>query len=344
MNQLKDRISQIQEQSISACKQANSTEQLEAVRVEFLGRKGKIADLMPELKNLNNDEKRIIGPLINSLKEAAEQAYQEKKLALQDLAFEQEEAQHKDFDVTSYKPNQQYGSLHLYTQATQLIQSIFSSMGYMIVDGPEIETEYYNFEALNIPKDHPARDMQDTFFLSLPEMVMRTHTSSVQIKTMQNTQPPFAMVCTGRTFRNEATDASHDFMFRQMEGLVIGKDINLAQMISTMKLFLRKFFGKDDITVRARPGYFPFVEPGLEIDMSCPFCTDGCSTCKHTRWIELVGAGLVHPNVLKHGGIDATKYTGFAFGFGLTRLIMIKYAIKDIRLLHSAKIEFLQQF
>ena len=212
------------------------------------------------------------------------------------------------------------------------------------MDGPEIETDYYNFEALNIPQNHPARDMQDTFWIDVPGLVMRTHTSNVQVRTMELHNPPFAIIAHGRTFRNEATDASHDCMFRQLEGLVVSEDASIAQLIATMQLFLRSYFKKESIKVRCRPSYFPFVEPGIEIDMSCPFCSSGCSTCKHSTWIEVVGAGLVHPHVLKAGGIDAQKYAGFAFGFGLTRLVMIKYGIKDIRLLHNPQIEFLKQF
>lgn len=344
MEQLKTAIDEVKKACQQEIKKSSTLEALEATRVKFLGRKGKIAELMPLLKKLSQEEKRVFGPALNTLKQHSEAAFLSKKNELQDQAFEQEEEQHKDFDVTSYRPEQPEGSLHLYTQATQQIEDIFISMGYTVADGVEAETEYYNFEALNIPKNHPARDMQDTFFLNVPEMVMRTHTSPVQIKSMQKNKPPLAMICTGRVFRNEATDASHDFQFRQIEGLVIAEDISLAHMITTMKRFLRTFFNKKNLKVRARPGFFPFVEPGLEIDMSCPFCTKGCSTCKHTQWIEMVGSGLVHPNVLKHGGIDPKKYSGFAFGFGLTRLIMMKYGINDIRLLHSAHVDFLKQF
>ena len=218
-------------------------------------------------------------------------------------------------------------------------------MGYDIADGPEVETDFYNFQALNIPADHPARDMHDTFWLTTPSLLLRTHTSPVQIRAMEHKPLPLAIFAPGRTFRNEATDASHLFMFTQGEGLVIDKNISIANLLATARAFLQAFFEKEDLHIRARPGYFPFVEPGIEIDASCPFCSGkGCSPCKKTGWIELLGAGLVHPNVLKAGGIDPQEYSGFAFGFGIERLAMIKYGINDVRLFHSSKLPFLRQF
>lgn len=326
---------------IAHCKDLTT---LENIRITFMGRKGEIAQLMPQLATLSQEEKRIYGPLLNELKDSIEKTLITSKKSLEELAFKEKEEAYKFFDTTAYNQSPVTGSTHLYTQATELIENIFISMGYQVMQGCEAETEFYNFEALNIPKNHPARDMQDTFFLEIPETVLRTHTSSVQIKTLQKEQPPLAIITTGRVFRNEATDASHDFMFRQIEGLVVDKDISLAHLLATLKIFLQQFFDKKDLSIRARPGYFPFVEPGLEIDMSCPFCKSGCSTCKKTTWIEIVGAGLVHPNVFAHCNIDSTVYTGFAFGFGLTRLIMLKHGISDIRLLHSSNIDFLMQF
>ena len=212
---------------------------------------------------------------------------------------------------------------------------------------PEVDTDYYNFEALNIPKEHPARDMHDTFWLSKAyhqPLLMRTHTSSVQAHAMETRRPPIAVGIPGRCYRHEATDASHDFMFMQCEILMIDKNISLSNLFATAKQFLSALFGKQDMTIRVRPGYFPFVEPGVEIDVSCPFCKTGCGVCKKTRWLEICGAGLVHPNVLKASNINPQEYSGFAFGFGLTRLVMLKYGINDIRLLHSNKIDFLKQF
>jgi phenylalanyl-tRNA synthetase alpha chain len=344
MEQLTLKIKRIDQAYQQAIEKSTTLEKLELVRIQFLGRKGEIAELMPLLKDLSAEEKRIIGPALNQLKQNAEKTYLLKKETLIEQAFTQKEAEQKYFDVTSYNPGTMTGNLHLYTQATEKIENIFIGMGYSIADGPEVETEFYNFESLNIPKNHPARDMQDTFFLNIPAMVLRTQTSNVQVRTMQEKKPPFAIICTGKVYRNEATDASHDYMFRQFEGLVVGQNISLSNLLATMRLFFEEFFEKNNLKIRARPGYFPFVEPGLEIDMSCPFCINGCSTCKHSCWIELVGGGLVHPNVLKHGSIDPTRYSGFAFGFGLTRLIMLKYRINDIRLLHNGQKEFLEQF
>ena len=217
-------------------------------------------------------------------------------------------------------------------------------MGYEIINGPEIDTDFFNFETLNIPKDHPARDMHDTFWLDIPNMVMRTHTSSVQAHAMLEKKPPLAVATPGRCYRSEATDASHDYMFMQCEILFIDKNVSLSNLFATAKVFLQNLFGKNDLKIRVRPAYFPFVEPGVEMDITCPFCKTGCSVCKKTCWIEIGGAGLIHPNVLKSCNINPEEYSGFAFGFGLTRLVMLKYGINDIRLLHSTKLEFLKQF
>lgn len=249
-----------------------------------------------------------------------------------------------NLDVTSYVPKQSTGSLHPYTQVLAQLEDIFISMGFRIASGPELETEFNNFTALNIPADHPARDSQDTFWLNLPGMLLRTQTSSVQVREMLRGELPLAMIAAGRTYRNEATDASHDFVFMQLEGLLVDRHVALTDLFGTLKVCLRAIFGRDDLELRVRPGYFPFVEPGVEVDMLCPFCQAGCSVCKRTRWVEIAGAGLVHPQVLQHCQIDPTTYSGFAFGFGLTRLVMLKYGINDIRLLHSGRLDFLTQF
>jgi phenylalanyl-tRNA synthetase alpha chain len=232
----------------------------------------------------------------------------------------------------------------------QEVENIFSDMGFAIMDGPEVESEYYNFEGLNIPADHPARDMQDTFFLKDKSekkhgrLVLRTHTSPVQVRTMEKYGAPLRVIIPGRVFRYEATDASHDTTFYQVEGLLIDQHISLAHLKGVMAEFLSRLFGKE-VKVRFRPGYFPFVEPGLELDFSCLLCNEkGCSVCKHTGWLEFMGAGMVHPNVLKAGGINPKQYQGWAFGFGLTRLVMMRYNIDDIRLLQSGDLRFLRQF
>ncbi|MBA2306786.1 phenylalanine--tRNA ligase subunit alpha [Candidatus Dependentiae bacterium] len=317
---------------------------LEAFRVRWIGRQGKIPTLIHELKERSLEEKRELGPLLNALKNSITGSVEEKEQSFEQRRIEGQALRFSHFDVTGYKLPELEGSLHPYTRVVEFVEDIFVSMGFELADGPELETDYYNFEALNIPKDHPARDMQDTFWLTLPGLLMRTHTSSVEIRTMANRKPPLAIVVPGRAYRNESTDASHDFMFMQLEGLFVDKGVSLAHLFATMKSFLQAFFEKKDITLKIRPSYFPFVEPGVEIDMSCPFCTSGCSVCKRTRWIEICGAGLCHPAVLRACGIDPREYSGFAFGFGLTRLVMLKYGITDIRLLHSNKIDFLKQF
>jgi len=345
MANLRDQIVAVKDQLTTALLKVQNEKELEDVRVAFLGRNGHITSLMEQLKNLSLDEKKEFGPALNELKLFVQNSYNTKKQALLDNVAAAAMAKTQHFDVTAYKHSTLPGHIHAYTQTIEDLENIFISMGYEVADGPEVETDYYNFHALNIPADHPARDMHDTFWLTLPSMLMRTHTSTVQIHSMEHKKPPMAIFAPGRAFRNEATDASHDFMFTQGEGLVIDKNISIANLLATSKAFLQAFFEKEDLSIRARPGYFPFVEPGIEIDASCPFCSGhGCSTCKRTGWIELLGSGLVHPNVLQCSGIDSEKYSGFAFGFGIERLAMIKYGINDIRLFHSSKIHFLDQF
>ncbi|MEX0848634.1 MAG: phenylalanine--tRNA ligase subunit alpha [Candidatus Dependentiae bacterium] len=328
---------------LKALEQVDNEQTLEMVRIDYVGRNGHITNLMKSLKNLSIEQKREFGPKLNALKQMAESTYEQKKEELFKTKLQSEHEKNHDFDVTAYKPHQQFGHLHVYTHIIEQLENIFISMGYDIVDGPELETDFYNFEALNIPSDHPARDHHDTFWVS-DNLLLRTHTSPVQIRAIENSKMPIAIFAPGRTYRNEATDASHDFMFMQGECLFIDKKVSLSNLLATAQAFLQAFFQKDDLHIRVRPGFFPFVEPGLEIDASCPFCTQGCSICKKTGWIELLGSGLVHPNVLKCSGIDPEKYSGFAFGFGIERLAMIKYGINDIRLFHSSKVEFLDQF
>ena len=327
----------------TALKSATDEHALEQVRITFLSRKGHLSALMDQLKNLSLEEKRTCGPLLNELKQWAEELFLTHKDQMVKSAQEIALSKQKHFDVTATLPHALRGSLHPLTHLKQQIESIFISMGYQIVDGPEVETDYYNFEALNIPADHPARDMWDTFWLDIPSLLLRTHTSPVQVHAMEKKELPLAVIAPGRCYRHEATDATHDFLFMQLEGLVIDTNISMGNLLATCRAFLQAIF-KKDVKMRIRPSYFPFTEPSIEIDITCPFCTNGCSVCKYSRWIETCGAGLVHPRVLQAAGIDTEKYGGFAFGFGLTRLAMLTYGINDIRLLHSGKIEFLEQF
>jgi phenylalanyl-tRNA synthetase alpha chain len=344
MSNLGDKIKKFETDVESKISKIQDLKTLDAFRVEFLGKKGLITELMTELKNLDVEGKRVFGPALNQLKQDTETQIEKAKEKIIEQQANSENLKKQNFDVTAYKTNALHGNLHVYSKFIEEIENIFISMGYDLFDGPEVETDYFNFTALNIPQDHPARDMYDTFWLNKKNMLLRTHTSPVQIHAMQTLQLPIAGIAIGRTFRHEATDASHDIQFMQCEGIVIDKNITLSNLFATAKIFLQKLFDKKDLDIRIRPGFFPFVEPGVEIDMRCPFCKTGCSVCKKSTWIEVFPGGLIHPNVLKFGNIDPREYSGFAFGFGLTRLAMLKHGINDIRLLHSGKLKFLEQF
>jgi len=328
----------------TALQNATSVSDIEALRISLLGRKGSVTQLMEQLKALPVEEKKIAGPLINHFKTETQTFIDEYTQKIEAALQVQKNEQQKNFDVSAYRYNELKGTRHILTHIIEDLENVFISMGYTIADGPEAENEFYNFEALNIPAHHPAREEEDSFFLKIPSMLLRTQVSSIQARVMQNSQPPIAIVAPGRVYRKEATDQTHDFVFTQLEGMFIDKDISVSHLLATAKTFLQKVLEKDDIQIRVRPGFFPFVEPGLEIDASCPFCTHGCSVCKKTRWIELLGSGLIHPNVLRAGGIDPTIYSGFAFGMGIERLAMLKYGINDLRLFHSNKVKFLDQF
>ncbi|MGC2310453.1 MAG: phenylalanine--tRNA ligase subunit alpha [Candidatus Babeliaceae bacterium] len=340
---LNERFQQFSTDFFHLLQQAQSENELEQVRIKYLGRHGLLPELVALLKDLSPDEKKIWGPQLNALKEKALVAFEEKRNALLQQKFDQILGKKRTFDVTAHTPALN-GSLHPLTLIIEKLENIFISMGFEIAEGPEVDTEFYNFEALNIPADHPARDMQDTFWINDTHYLLRTHTSNVQIHTMSHNKPPFAIASLGRVFRHEATDATHDFMFMQCEGLVIDKNISMSHLIATIKMFMQALFQKKNLDIRIRPSYFPFVEPGIEFDISCIFCATGCSVCKKTRWIELGGAGLVHPAVLTACHINAQVYSGFAWGFGIERLAMLLFGINDVRLYRGNKIEFLKQF
>ena len=341
----KTAIQSTQKEFESSLKKAKAKPELEKIRVEFLGRNSKITALMKQLKTLPTEDKRIVGPLINDLKEALASIFENRKSELFEEEINEQNLKNINFDVTAYKTDSPpKGHSHPYTHITEEVEDIMMSMGYDIVNGPEIEHDYYNFEALNIPKDHPARDMQDTFWLKQSPWLMRTHTSPVQIHAMESRKPPLAISVSGRCYRPESIDASHETMFLQTEALLVDKNISMAHLIGTAKAILQSLFHKKNLKLRIRPGYFPFVEPGIEIDIACPFCKGHCSTCKQSGWLETIGAGLVHPNVLKAVSIDPKTYSGFAFALGLTRLAMLQYGINDIRHFHSGDTGFLKQF
>jgi len=344
MANLQEKIDNLKLQLSNQLLETKDLKTLEQIRIAFLGKKGLVTEVMGELKGLSLEDKKTFGPLLNELKHNADEqisGHKENIIAQQaDAATNRQQY----FDVTADKTGKQTGHLHPYTQFIEEIEDIFLSMGYEVWDGPEFESDFYNFTALNIPEDHPARDMYDTFWTDKPGHLLRTHTSPVQIHTMQNRKPPIAGIAPGRTYRHEAVDASHDFQFMQCEGMLIDRNITVAHLFGTAETFLKALFKKNTLDIRIRPGFFPFVEPGFEIDMRCVFCKNGCSVCKKSTWIEVFPGGLIHPNVLKAGGIDPEEYSGFAFGFGLTRLAMLKYGIDDIRLLSNGKLKFLKQF
>ena len=321
---------------------AVNLEEMEAVRVEVLGRKGTLAEFGKQMGKLSPAERVDVGKALNGAKTSLEAAFEIKKTAFESVALN-ERLQQEWLDLTIPPPGLSPGSLHPLTQIQNEIESLFFSLGFTILDGPEVETEFHNFDALNIPADHPARDMQDTFWLEGGHL-LRTHTSPVQVRGMQRLGPPLRMIAPGRVFRNEEVDPSHEHTFYQLEGMMVDRDVSIANLLYFMKTLLSGIF-KRDTTVRLRPGFFPFVEPGFELDIQCMVCGGaGCPVCKQSGWVELLPCGLVHPNVLRAGGIDPDEFGGFAFGLGLTRLVMMRYLIDDIRWLQSGDLRFLKQF
>jgi phenylalanyl-tRNA synthetase alpha chain len=333
----------IQADATARVSAATNVDDLREIEREYLGKGGIVAAMLASIPTLAPEKRKETGQAANRLKQAIEAAIAERKQALEDASLDAERAG-ETFDPTLPAARQERGSLHPITQLTRELEDVFSSMGYRVIDGPEVELDWYNFEALNIPKDHPARDSQDTFYCDRGgKLVMRTHTSPGQIRAMEQNRPPFRAIVPGKVFRQETTDASHEHTFHQMEGICIDKNVSVGHLIGAMKTLLRGVFFRD-IEVRLRPGYFPFVEPGFELDAKCPFCTSGCSVCKQSTWIELLPCGMVHPNVLKAGNIDPEEWSGFAFGLGLSRLVMLRYRIDDVRLLLSGDLRFLEQF
>jgi phenylalanyl-tRNA synthetase alpha chain len=321
---------------------AQTAEELESVRVEALGRKGVLAQLSKDMGKLSPEARAERGKFINTSKQALESAYEGRRNGFERAALALRlDSEWLDLTIPASGPPP--GSLHPITQIQWEIEDLFRSLGFSILDGPEVETEYYNFDALNIPADHPARDMQDTFWLDGGNL-LRTHTSPVQVRGMKKLGPPLRMIAPGRVFRNESVDASHEHTFYQVEGMMIDRNVSVANLIYFMKTLLTAIFQRD-VQVRLRPGFFPFVEPGFELDIRCLICGgSGCAVCKQSGWVELLPCGLVNPNVLRMSGIDPNEWNGFAFGLGLTRLVMMRYAIDDIRWLQSGDLRFLRQF
>ena len=337
---MEEKIQGLRAQFSEALASALSAAELEAVRVEYLGKKGHVAALMQGLRDVA--DKKTAGQLINSFKVEVEEKIKEATAALEAAAIEAEIRNAKKYNP-SLIAEREFGSYHPITLVSREVEAVFESMGFTIEDYSEIVGDYECFEALNIPKHHPARDMQDTYYLENGQL-LKTHTSAAQNAIMRKYGAPLRAIFPGRCFRNESIDACHENTFFQMEGMMIGEDISISNLIYFMKTMLSEVFNRD-VKVRLRPGFFPFVEPGFELDINCEICGGaGCPSCKNSGWLELCPCGMIHPNVLRDGGIDIEKYSGFAFGLGLTRLAMMKYGVKDIRDFNSGSLEALSQF
>lgn len=329
--------------ALSAVASAGDASALDDVRVKYLGKKGELTGLLKGLGKLSPEERPAAGAEINSAKEALQEAISARKADLDNAAIDAQLAS-ETIDVSLPGRNNDIGALHPVTQTLRRMEDFFIGVGYEVVEGPEIEDDYHNFEALNLPEHHPARAMHDTFYFN-PELLLRTHTSPVQVRVMETTQPPIRIICPGRVYRVDPPDPSHLPMFHQVEGLVVDENVSFADLKGTVVEFLRVFFEKDDLEVRFRPSYFPFTEPSAEVDVQCVHCDgDGCRVCSQTGWLEVMGSGMVHPRVLEYSGIDSEKYTAFAFGMGPDRLAMLRYGVDDLRHYLDNDLRFLKQF
>ncbi|MBQ8538076.1 MAG: phenylalanine--tRNA ligase subunit alpha [Ruminococcus sp.] len=346
---MREKIEQLKIQLKNELEAVENLQELDAIRVKYLGKKGLVTDLLKGMKDLSNDERKAVGALVNELKQSANEDITNKIEELKEAEIKKEIESMPTFDL-SIPTNLDRGSYHPITLVQRECERIFKSMGFTVEDYSEVVTDYECFESVNIPKNHPARDMQDTYYLENGQL-LKSQTSAAQnaiLKmygdALKNDGKPIKAIFPGRCFRNEATDACHENTFFQMEGMMVDKDISISNLIYFMKTMLSEVF-KKDIKVRLRPGFFPFVEPGFELDISCLICGgEGCPSCKHSGWLELCPCGMIHPEVLREGGIDPDEYTGFAFGLGLTRLAMMKYGVKDIRDLNSGSLKALAQF
>ena len=315
---------------------------IEEIRVKYLGKKGELTAILKQMGGLSPEERPKMGQLVNEAKQELEALITEKKEALKALAVEKK-LKEEAIDITLPAKELKTGKLHPLNSVLDDMINIFQSMGFDVVDGPEVETDHYNFECLNVPADHPARDMQDTFYLA-ENLLLRTQTSAAQIRTMETRKPPIRVICPGRVFRADEVDATHSPVFHQIEGLVVDKGITMCDLKGVLEQFAHEIYGKDT-NVKFRPSFFPFTEPSVEVDVTCSECGGkGCRVCKGSGWIEILGAGMVHPNVLRSCGIDPDEYSGFAFGIGLDRLTTTRYKISDIRLLFENDKRFLEQF
>lgn len=336
-----ENLSVLVEQAQAAVAQATDEQTLEQLRVQYLGKKGEITQLLKGLGKLSAEERPEAGAKINVAKQQVNESITARKTTLSEAALNARLAS-ETIDVTLPGRDKCCGNLHPVTHTMERIETFFSNMGYGVAEGPEIEDDYHNFEALNIPSHHPARAMHDTFYFDA-HTLLRTHTSPVQVRVMEGQQPPLRVICPGRVYRCDS-DLTHTPMFHQVEGLVVDKDVNFAQLKGTVEEFLKVFFEKE-LAVRFRPSYFPFTEPSAEVDIACVMCNgEGCRVCSHTGWLEVMGCGMVHPNVFKSSGIDSEQFSGFAFGMGVERLAMLRYGVNDLRLFFENDLKFLSQF
>lgn len=319
----------------------SSMENLEQFRLKFLAKKSELQELLSEIKNVAPEERKSFGQQVNELKQKAQQLYEDAKTKME----MQSVSTGSQMDVTRPSTAISVGSMHPISIMMNEVCEIFEKIGFSTVSGPDVEDDWHVFTALNFPEEHPARDMQDTFFVELhPDILLRTHTSSLQVRTMEKQQPPIRVICPGRVFRNEAITSRAHCIFHQVEGLYIAEDVSFAEMKQTLLYFARQMFGSET-KIRLRPSYFPFTEPSAEMDISCNICGgSGCALCKHTGWVEILGCGMVDPSVLENCGIDSKKYTGYAFGLGIERMTMLKYRTNDIRLYFENDVRFLRQF
>ncbi len=340
---MKEQLHELKEQVVLKIKESTTVKELNDVRVAYLGKKGPITDLLKGMGKLPAEERPKMGALVNEIRESVTAILEERKDILEQQAI-QEQLEKESIDVTLPGRPVELGNHHPLTRVVEEIEDFFISMGYEIAEGPEVEKDYYNFEALNLPKGHPARDMQDSFYIT-EDILLRTHTSPVQARTMEAKDgAPIKIICPGKVYRRDSDDATHSHQFTQIEGLVVGEDICMSDLKGTLDLLAKKLFGAER-EIRLRPSFFPFTEPSVEMDISCFKCGgSGCNVCKKTGWIEILGAGMVHPNVLTMAGYNPEEVTGFAFGMGPERIAMLKYGVEDIRHFYTNDIRFISQF
>jgi phenylalanyl-tRNA synthetase alpha chain len=337
-----EQLDALEGEALAVIGQADGEAILRDYEVQYLGKKGALTAILRGMRDVPNEERPKIGQRVNEVRSSVQGAIEGRRAQLETNRIAAL-CEDPHFDATMPGESTEVGALHPLTQVTYHIEDVFRAMGFHLLDYPEVESEYFNFEALNIPGDHPARDMQDTFWLEDGNL-LRTHTSPGQIRAMKTFKPPFRAIFPGKVFRFERIDASHEHTFHQVEGLMIEREISVANLIYSMKTLLEAIFERE-VTIRLRPGYFPFVEPGIELDIQCQVCgASGCSVCKQSGWLELLPCGLVHPEVLRHGGLDPDEWSGWAFGLGLSRLMMMKYQVEDIRHIMGTDLRFISQF